>query len=73
MTTGSSSILDSDPLTRISVHFATPRLLRRFKAGGRSGIAAVLRFVERCPPLWFLNEMAHARTRIFGWGGAGAE
>ena len=54
-----------DPLTSISVHASTVRLLQHYKIGSKSYEEVILRFVELYPPKSFLEEMARrAKERI---------
>ena len=47
-----------DPLTSISVHSSTLRLLQHYKAGSKTYEEVILRFIEHYPPRAFLEEMA---------------
>ncbi len=51
-----------DPITTISVHTSTMRLLQLYKAGAKSYDEVILRFIEDYPPESFLTEMAR-RTK----------
>jgi hypothetical protein len=54
-----------DPLTSISVHASTMRLLQHYKAGSKTYEEVILRFIELYPPRSFLEEMARrAKERI---------
>ena len=54
-----------DPLTSISVHSSTLRLLQHYKAGSKTYEEVILQFIELYPPRSFLEEMARrAKERI---------
>lgn len=54
-----------DPLTSISVHSSTLRLLQQYKAGSKTYEDVILRFIELYPPRSFLEEMARrAEERV---------
>lgn len=54
-----------DPLTSVSVHSSTLRLLQHYQAGSKSYEDVILRFIDLYPPRAFLEQMARrAKERI---------
>jgi hypothetical protein len=54
-----------DPLTSISVHSSTLRLLQHYKIGAKTYEDVILRFIDQYPPTSFLEEMARrAKERV---------
>jgi hypothetical protein len=55
-------MVTEDPLTSISVHSSTLRLLQHYKIGVKTYEDVILRFIDQYPPQSFLEEMAR-RTK----------